>query len=84
MQLPPSRRFRREKRKRPRDNERRAIPRILAVLARQGIGIVDDDLTKREAGDRARAKHLRRACEELGTTFIKLGQVLFDAQRLAA
>ena len=49
---------------------------ILAVLARQGIGIVDDELMKREAGDLARAEHLRRACEELGTTFIKLGQVL--------
>jgi ubiquinone biosynthesis protein len=49
---------------------------ILAALARQGIGIVEDELIKHEAGDQARAEHLRRACEELGTTFTKLGQVL--------
>ena len=49
---------------------------ILAVLARHSIGVVDDELFKREAGDRACAEHLRRACEELGTMFIKLGQVL--------
>jgi ubiquinone biosynthesis protein len=49
---------------------------ILVVLARHGIGVVDDHLIKHEAGDRARAEHLRRACEELGTLFIKLGQVL--------
>ena len=49
---------------------------IIVVLARHGIGVVDDELFKREAGDRARAEHLRRACEELGTMFIKLGQVL--------
>ena len=49
---------------------------ILAVLARHGIGVVDDELIKHEAGDRARAEHLRRACEELGAMFIKLGQML--------
>jgi ubiquinone biosynthesis protein len=49
---------------------------ILAVLARHGIGIVDDEFIKRESGERARAEHLRRACEDLGTMFIKLGQVL--------
>jgi ubiquinone biosynthesis protein len=49
---------------------------ILATLARHGIGIVDDELITHEAGDRARAEHLRRACEELGTMFTKLGQVL--------
>jgi ubiquinone biosynthesis protein len=49
---------------------------ILTVLARHGIGIVEDELIKHEAGDRARAEHLRRAFEELGTMFIKLGQVL--------
>jgi hypothetical protein len=49
---------------------------ILAVLARNGIGVVDDRLIKHEAGDRARAEHLRLACEELGTMFIKLGQML--------
>jgi len=49
---------------------------ILAVLARHGIGVVDDEFIKHEAGERARAEHLRRACEELGTMFIKLGQAL--------
>ena len=49
---------------------------ILAVLARHGIGVVDDQFVKHEAGDQARAEHLRRACEELGTMFIKLGQAL--------
>lgn len=49
---------------------------ILVVLARNGIGVVDDEFIKHEGGDRARAEHLRRACEELGTMFIKLGQVL--------
>jgi ubiquinone biosynthesis protein len=49
---------------------------ILAVLARHGIGVVDDQFIKHEAGDRARAEHLRLACEELGTMFIKLGQML--------
>jgi predicted unusual protein kinase regulating ubiquinone biosynthesis (AarF/ABC1/UbiB family) len=57
---------------------------ILTVLARRGVGVVDDEFIKHEAGDHARAEQLRRAFEELGTTFIKLGQVLFDAQRLAA
>ena len=49
---------------------------ILGVLAHHGIGVVDDEFIKHEAGDRARAEHLRRACEELGTMFIKLGQAL--------
>lgn len=49
---------------------------ILGVLARHGIAIVDDEFIKHEAGDQARAEHLRRACEELGTMFIKLGQAL--------
>ncbi len=49
---------------------------VLAVLARHGIGVVEDELIKHEAGDRARAEHLRRACEDLGTMFIKLGQLL--------
>jgi ubiquinone biosynthesis protein len=49
---------------------------IVAVLARHGIGIVDDQLIKHEAGNQARAEHLRRACEDLGTMFIKLGQLL--------
>lgn len=41
---------------------------ILAVLARHGIGAVGNDAV--------RGEHLRVACEELGTTFIKLGQAL--------
>src|SRR5713226_7459262 len=49
---------------------------VLAVLARHGIGVFEDQLIKHEAGDRARAQHLRHACEELGTMFVKLGQVL--------
>lgn len=49
---------------------------VLTVLARHGIGVVDDEFIKHEAGDRARAEHLRRACEDLGTMFIKLGQAL--------
>jgi ubiquinone biosynthesis protein len=49
---------------------------ILAILARHGIGLVKDEFITHEAGDQARAEHLRRACEELGTMFIKLGQAL--------
>src|SRR4051812_3831093 len=49
---------------------------ILVVLARNGIGVVNDEFIKHEGGDLARAQHLRHACEELGTMFIKLGQVL--------
>ena len=41
---------------------------ILAVLARHGIGAVGSDAV--------RAEHVRVACEELGATFIKLGQAL--------
>lgn len=39
---------------------------IAGVLARHGIGVVGEH----------RAEHLRAACEELGPTFIKLGQAL--------
>jgi ubiquinone biosynthesis protein len=49
---------------------------ILAVLARHGIGVFEDEFIKHEASDQARAEHLRRACDELGTMFIKLGQAL--------
>jgi ubiquinone biosynthesis protein len=49
---------------------------IIAVLVRHGFGIVDDRLVKHETSEQARAEHLRLACEELGTLFIKLGQVL--------
>jgi ubiquinone biosynthesis protein len=57
-------------------SKRQRYREIVAVLTRHGIGVVGDELIKHEAGDRARAEHLRRACEELGTMFIKLGQVL--------
>jgi ubiquinone biosynthesis protein len=33
-------------------------------------------LIKHESGDQAHAEHLRLAFEELGTMFIKLGQIL--------
>ena len=48
----------------------------MAVLVRHGIGIVDDQLIKHEAGVQVGAEHLRRASEELGPMFIKLGQML--------
>src|SRR3954447_14088884 len=50
--------------------------KIVAVLARHGIGVLDDELIKHEGGDQARGEHLRRSCEELGTMFIKFGQIL--------
>jgi ubiquinone biosynthesis protein len=43
---------------------------IMAALARYGLGAVFD------GDDAARARHVREACEDLGTTFIKLGQLL--------
>lgn len=43
---------------------------IMATLARYGIGTVFD------GDEESRARHVREACEELGTTFIKLGQLL--------
>jgi ubiquinone biosynthesis protein len=49
---------------------------IIAVLARHGLGVVDDHMLKHETTEQARAEHLRLACEELGTLVIKLGQVL--------
>lgn len=49
---------------------------VLAILARHGIAVVDEEFVKHEAGDRARAEHLRLACEQLGPVFIKLGQFL--------
>ena len=39
---------------------------IVAVLARYGIGVVDDQFVKHEASDHAPAEYLRRACEDLG------------------
>ena len=50
---------------------------IAAILARHGFGIVEEQFLKSEPDlDQARAQHLREACEELGTVFIKLGQML--------
>ncbi|HXQ70678.1 MAG TPA: hypothetical protein VN844_09335 [Pyrinomonadaceae bacterium] len=37
----------------------------IAVLASHGIGIVGDQLIRHEAGNRAHAQHLCRACEDL-------------------
>lgn len=52
------------------ENKAARYRQIMATLARHGIGTV---LTGDEA---ARARHVREACEQLGTTFIKLGQLL--------
>lgn len=50
---------------------------IVATLARHGIGAVGEQIGKdEEQRDHVRAEHVRIACEELGTTFIKLGQTL--------
>lgn len=50
---------------------------ILATLAKHGFGIVGDHFVGDDAErDRSRAERLRQACEELGTMFIKLGQML--------
>lgn len=51
---------------------------IMATLARHGIGTVFN------GDDAARARHVREACEELGTTFIKLGQLLSTRADLLA
>ena len=39
---------------------------ILAVLARQGIGIVDDELIKHEAGEKARPSIFAARAKNLG------------------
>lgn len=50
---------------------------IVATLARHGFGIIGDHFVDDgEERDRARAERARQACEELGTMFIKLGQML--------
>ncbi len=56
--------------------KRQRYREIVAVLTRHGFGVVDDRMVKHETKEQARAEHLRLACEELGTLFIKLGQVL--------
>lgn len=50
---------------------------IVATLARHGLGALTRHPGKEE-DERRRldARHMREACEELGTTFIKLGQAL--------
>lgn len=61
----------------PAENKGERYREILATLARHGIGAVGDQFGKDEdRRELSRAEHLRRACEELGTTFIKLGQAL--------
>ena len=50
---------------------------ILATLAKHGFGIIGDHFVgDDDERDQARAERLRQACEELGTMFIKLGQML--------
>ena len=49
---------------------------IVTTLARHGFGVLDDEIIKHGDKDHVRAVHLRLACEELGTMFIKLGQLL--------
>jgi ubiquinone biosynthesis protein len=50
---------------------------IVATLARHGFGIVEDHFVEDGAErERSRAERLRKACEELGPMFIKLGQML--------
>jgi ubiquinone biosynthesis protein len=51
---------------------------ILAVLAKHGFAAAGAGLTHRDDADRkqSQAEQARMACEELGPTFIKLGQVL--------
>jgi ubiquinone biosynthesis protein len=50
---------------------------ILAALAKHGFGIIGDHFAgDGDERDQLRAERLRQACEELGTMFIKLGQML--------
>ena len=50
---------------------------ILATLAKHGYGIIGDHFVgDGDERDQSRAERLRQACEELGTMFIKLGQML--------
>lgn len=54
------------------------IRAILAVLAKHGLAAAGAELRFRGDGESAArvARELREACEELGTTFIKLAQLL--------
>jgi ubiquinone biosynthesis protein len=50
---------------------------IVATLARHGFGAIGDHFVgDGDERERSRAERLRLACEELGTMFIKLGQML--------
>ncbi|MEA2786837.1 MAG: ubiquinone biosynthesis protein [Candidatus Eremiobacteraeota bacterium] len=50
---------------------------ILATLAKHGFGAIGDHFVgDGDERDQSRAERLRQACEELGTMFIKLGQML--------
>ncbi|MBV8370651.1 MAG: AarF/ABC1/UbiB kinase family protein [Candidatus Eremiobacteraeota bacterium] len=60
----------------PRSKEQRSLE-IVSTLARHGIGVVGEHFGQDgEERDRSRAEHVRKACEELGPVFIKLGQML--------
>ncbi len=61
---------------RPRSKDAR-YREILSTLARHGIGVAEEDVLERgPEREQSQAEHVRRACEELGTVFIKLGQML--------
>ncbi|HEU5479478.1 MAG TPA: AarF/UbiB family protein, partial [Candidatus Tumulicola sp.] len=49
---------------------------ILAILAKHGLSAAGAGLTSRNGRSEATAREVRLACEELGTTFIKLAQLL--------
>ena len=50
---------------------------IVATLARHGFGIIGDHfVADGDEREHSRADRLRQACEQLGPTFIKLGQML--------
>ena len=50
---------------------------IVSTLARHGIGVAEEEVLERgPQREQSQAEHVRRACEELGTVFIKLGQML--------
>jgi ubiquinone biosynthesis protein len=66
-----------EQRAESRPSKAQRYREILGVLARHGIGTVGEQFRKgEEEREHLRAEHVRSACEELGTTFIKLGQTL--------
>jgi ubiquinone biosynthesis protein len=66
-----------EQRSESRPTKAQRYREIVTVLARHGIGSLGEQIGKgEEERDRSRAEHVRLACEELGTTFIKLGQTL--------